>query len=367
MLALAALVLWWLSHRQSVAPVARPAAVVNLAPVISRELTDTVEVVGNARAADAITLVAEVPGRVSSLHFQEGQQVAKGVLLVTLDARESKARLAGAQAEFDRARQDYQRGQTLMQRRAISQAEVDTYRTTLESARANLDAAQANYNDHFIKAPYAGVVGLRQVDPGTYLNAGDAVTTLDNLDYVDVDFQVPERYLGRMKKQLPVTATSDAYPGTAFQGRIARLDTRIQADSRSLRARARLHNPGHRLRQGQFLRVVVQLGQRPARLVPEQAIITQGAQSYVFTVSDGEARRHPVTLGGRREGWVEVRQGLAAASRVIVNGHARLGSGDPVQVVDNPQALMPEQQSLLEEKAPADPVTPSPAPADTDA
>ncbi len=339
---------WWLLAPQEVQRGQRPPTAVNLAPSIERDLVDQVEAVGTSRAAQAVVLLAEVPGRVAEIHFQQGQQVKRDQLLVSLDDRNARAELARSEAEYQRARDDYRRGQQLVERRAISESEVDTFRTSLESARANRDAARANLNDHSIRAPFSGVVGLRQVDGGAYLQTGDAITTLDNLGHIEVDFQVPERYLARLSVGLPVQASNDAFPDTVFEGAISHLDSRVNSASRSLTARARLNNPGDRMLPGQFLRIAVQLDRRPALLVPEQSIITQGAQSYVFTVDkEQKAVRHPVTLGGRRDGWVEITSGLSGQPDVIVNGHSRLGSGQPVNVIDNPEALLPGQRALL--------------------
>lgn len=339
---------WWLLAPQEGPRGQRPPTAVNLAPSIERDLVDQVEAVGTSRAAQAVVVLAEVPGRVAEIHFQQGQEVKRGQLLVSLDDRNARADLARAEAEYQRALDDYRRGQQLVAKRAISESEVDTFRTSLESARANREAAQANLHDHRIRAPFAGVVGLRQVDGGAYLQTGDAITTLDNLGHIEVDFQVPERYLARLSVGLPVLASNDAFPNTVFQGGISHLDSRVNSNSRSLTARARLNNPGDRMLPGQFLRITVQLDRRPALLVPEQAIITQGAQSYVFTVDAAQnAVRHPVTLGGRRDGWVEITSGLSDQPDVIVNGHSRLGSGQPVNVIDNPEALLPGQRVLL--------------------
>lgn len=347
LLAVAAAV-WWVLLPQEVIRGQRPPTAVNLAPSIERDLIDQVEAVGTSRAAQAVVVLAEVPGRVAEIHFRQGQKVKRDQLLVSLDDRNARADLARTEAEYQRALDDYRRGQQLVERRAISESEVDTFRTSLESARANRDAARANLHDHSIRAPFAGVVGLKQVDSGAYLQTGGAITTLDSRGHIEVDFQVPERYLARLSVGLPVLASNDAFPDTHFEGAISHLDSRVNSSSRSLTARARLNNPGDRMLPGQFLRITVQLARRSALLVPEQAIITQGAQSYVFTVDkDQKALRHPVTLGGRRDGWVEITSGLSDQPDVIVNGHSRLGSGQAVNVIDNPEALLPGQRALL--------------------
>lgn len=158
--------LWW-ALAPAPAPMGqRPPTVVNLAPSIERSLFDRVEAVGTARAAQAVTILTEVPGRVAKIHFRQGQKVEEGKVLVTLDDRNASAELARSEAEYQRALNDFQRGQKLVKSRAISQSEVDTFRTTLDGAKASRDAARANFNDHTIRAPFAGVVGLRQVDAG---------------------------------------------------------------------------------------------------------------------------------------------------------------------------------------------------------
>lgn len=225
-------------------------------------------------------------------------------------------------------------------------------KTSMESARATMEASRVALDDHSLRAPFDGVVGLRQVDEGAFLQVGAPITTLDSVRNLEVNFQVPERYLSEIRPDLTVEVTSDAYPGKVFRGKIAMLDSRVEAASRSLTVKALLDNADSLLRPGQFLQVSVLLAEHPALLVPEQAVISQGAQSYVFTVSQGDiAERLPVSLGGRRDGWVEVTAGLDQGQPVIVNGHSRLGSGAPVKVVEDEGALMPSQRALLEEPA----------------
>ncbi|QJX02590.1 efflux RND transporter periplasmic adaptor subunit [Alcanivorax sp. IO_7] len=287
------------------APAQRPPTVVNVAPAITRPLTQRLDVVGTARASRAVTLLTEVDGRVEALHFEEGQSVSAGDLLVALDDRQARADLGRARAEYQRALSDYQRAARLAGSRSISEAEVDNLKTTLEAAKADQAASMAALDDHRIRAPFDGVVGLRQVDPGAYLQVGDAIATLDSIRTLDVRFQVPERYLADLHAGLPVAITSNAYPGKTFHGQVALLDTRVDAASRSLPVKAVLDNGETLLRPGQFLQVSVLLEEHPAVLVPEQAVITQGAQSYVFTVTDTQrAERRPVSLGAAvTAGW----------------------------------------------------------------
>lgn len=343
---------WWWSKGQNSAAPERSATTVNVVPAISRALSDTLEVVGTARATRAIILVTQVDGRVERIHFRESEEVNAGDLLVTLDDRAARAETDRTRADYQRALSDYQRAARLVGGGAISEAEVANLKTVMESARATMEASRVALEDHYLRAPFDGVVGLRQADEGAFLQVGAPITTLDSVRNLEVNFQVPERYLSDIRPDLTVKATSEAYPGKVFQGKIAMLDSRVDAASRSLTVKALLDNADSLLRPGQFLQVSVLLAEHPALLVPEQAVISQGAQSYVFTVNNGDiAERLPVSLGDRRDGWVEVTAGLDRGQPVIVNGHSRLGSGAPVKVVEDEGALMPSQRALLEEAA----------------
>ena len=244
---------WWLSDEQSAAAPQRPPTTVNVVPAISRPLSDNLEVVGTARATRAIVLLTQVDGRVDTIHFQESQEVQAGDLLVTLDDRAARAETNRTRADYQRALSDYQRASRLAGGSAISEAEVANLKTTMESARASMDASRAALEDHTLRAPFDGVVGLRQVDQGAFLQVGDAVTTLDSVRNLEVNFQVPERYLSDIRPDLTVEVTSDAYPGKVFRGKIAMLDSRVEAASRSLTVKALLDNGDALLRPDQRL------------------------------------------------------------------------------------------------------------------
>ncbi|AFT72699.1 Efflux transporter, RND family, MFP subunit [Alloalcanivorax dieselolei B5] len=344
--------LWWWRAEEPAAAGTRPATTVNVISALVRPLTEKVEVVGNARATRAVVLSAEVEGRVMQVHFQEGQAVDADDLLVELDDRQAEGERDRLRAEYQRALSDYQRASRLINSRAISQAEVDNLKNGMEAARAALRVAQATYEKHKIRAPFEGVVGLRQVDPGAYLQPGTPVVTLDSVRNLEVTFEVPERYLARVKPGLVLVVSSDSYPERLFQGKVTLLDSRVNAVSRTLAVKGSLDNSDGLLRPGQLLQIDILLSQHQALLVPEQAIVAQGAQNFVFVVAENDtALRLPVELGGRRDGWVEVVHGLSDDDAVIVNGHSRLGSGAPVTVVEDEGALLPSQRVLLETSA----------------
>ncbi|HSR64411.1 MAG TPA: efflux RND transporter periplasmic adaptor subunit, partial [Xanthomonadaceae bacterium] len=199
------------------------------------------------------------------------------------------------------------------------------------AAAATLAAKRAAVADRTISAPFAGVLGLRQVSPGALVTPGTVITTLDDDSRIKLDFTLPESALSAIAPGQAVSARSDAWPGQAFDGRIAQVDSRVDPDTRAVKARAELPNPDGRLRAGMLLRVQVQLPARQALVVPELAIQQEGEQASVFRVGgDGKADKVPVKLGSRRQGEVEVVSGLEAGDRIVVEGTVKLHPGSRV-------------------------------------
>lgn len=340
---------WWWSATQETATASRgmPMPVVNVVSPRSAVLFHNVRAVGNTEARASINVTAEVDGRIAALHFSPGQNVDKGALLVSLDDRIARADLAAAEAQLANARLAWDRASRL-QKELLSRAELDSLETQLKSAQAQVDRARAGLEDHRIRAPFAGVAGLRQVNAGNYVRAGDVITTLDDLDTLEVVFSVPERFITSLARDQVVELASDAWPGRRFIARVEHMDSRVDPASRTIRVEAVLDNGDRALRPGQFLTVTLQTREYAAILVPEQAVLTLGSNSFVYIIDDqGRSQRRNLTLGLRREGWVEVRDGLSGNERVVVNGNARLAEGVQVDVRDDPEALQPSVRNAF--------------------
>lgn len=334
---------WWSSGPDAGAGGGRtmPRPVVNVMLPRSAELFQSVQAVGTTEARAAIDVTAEVDGRIDALHFIPGKKVEKGALLVSLDDRAARADLAAAEAALGNARQARDRARRLEQE-LLSRAEMDTLESTLKAAQAQMDRARAELDDHRIRAPFAGVPGLRRVNSGSYLRAGDVITTLDDLDTLEVVFSVPERFIGALETGQTVEVFSDAWPDRRFLARVEHLDSRVDPATRMIRVKASLDNRDRALRPGQFLSVSLQTGKHQALMVPEQSVLTLGSQSFVYVVDEqGNSARRDLIPGMRREGWVEVRAGLTGTEQVVVNGNARLAVGVPVDVRVDPEALQP--------------------------
>ena len=301
-----------------------------------RQFSDQIRVLGVARGRRSVNITSSTSELITRVMFTDGQRVAAGAPLVQLQAREEDADIAEARARMARAQTMYDRYKTLNERGFASEAMVEQYDTELRSARASLAAAQARAGDRTIRAPFAGVLGLSTVTPGTLINPGAVITTLDDIDVVRVDFPVPERYLGVLRAGTPIQATIDAYGDEVFTGRIALVDTRVNEQTRSVTARAEIPNPGGRIRPGMAVRVAVQQGVRTGVAVPEAAVQYEGDGAFVYRIAPGQrgttAQRVEVETGTVEGGHVEILSGLTPGDRVVGSGLNRIQPGAPVRV-----------------------------------
>ncbi len=313
---------------------------VALVSPITRTFTDRLELLGVAKGRQSVTLSAATTQLVSRVLFAPGQRVAKGQVLVELKTNEQDAALAQARAREVQARRAYERWRTLGQQGYASVAAVDQYEAAWKTAVADVGAAEARLGDRVIRAPFAGVVGLSDIAPGAIINPGAAIVTLDDLSAVRVDFQVPDRFLASVKEGQALTARVDAWPDAVFNGRIIRVDTRIDERTRALTARSEFASPDGRLKPGMMLRVGVSQGARSALALPESAVAVQGEGASVFVIVEEAGRmtiqQKPVVAGLRQDGWVEVLEGVTVTDRVVADGLNRIQSGQPVRPAGAP-------------------------------
>src|SRR5690554_2747946 len=304
-----------------------------------QQVRDEVRSVANLKALNAVELTTEVTGRVVQINLEPGQKVAQGDVLLRLDDRQARADLAVIEAQLSDARRKYERERSLRANNSVSQSQVDELRTAVDVAEAQRQAARVRLENHRIEAPFAGVVGLSDINVGAYLQAGTVITTLDSSDRMELNFAVPERFVGSIRLGQVVRATSPAFPAEVFNGELVELDTRISELSRTLSVRALIDNADGRLRPGQFMSASLTLQEREGLVVPEQAVMLRGAQKYVFVAEDGQARRISVKTGSRLPGWIEVTDGLTVEDAVIITGQDRLSSGDRIRVVESGLAI----------------------------
>lgn len=339
-----AVALIWLWPTSPDAPRQRPVQVVNTALPRLATLAREIEAVGTAQARESITVTSEVDGRLEKVAVIEGQSVKAGQALFLIDDRTARAQLARADAQLADAQAAWGRAQQLENSAVLSRAEADTLKAAQNAAQADRDSAAAQLANYQIKAPFAGVLGLRQVNQGSYVKAGDRLTTLDDLDYLEVLFAVPERYIGQIEIGQPVDVRSISYPDKSFSASVRQLDTRVDPINRTVTVKAILDNTQRQLLPGQFLAVTLRTGEHHAVMIPEQSIVTEGAGSFIYVVEDSTATRREIHIGARQKGWVEVVSGITEQEIVVINGHTRLGAGAPVEVREDAAALQAELQ-----------------------
>ena len=309
-------------------------AFVSVAPVRSERLSQKLEALGNARANESVDISSKISNVVAAVMFRDGERVKRGQVLVQLDDAQARADVAAAEAALAESDRLYNRSRELMNTEALSKAQFDQLEATLKANRAKLGAANARLADTVIRAPFPGRVGLRRVSVGTLISPGDVITTLDDTSVIKLDFSVPENFLATLREGLAVRATAPAFPGRAFTGTVASIDSRVDMSTRSVTVRALLSNEDGALRPGMFLNVMLANDEREALMIPEQALTPEAERQYVFVVSDGKAVRREVRIGGRSPGNVEVLAGLEAGDYVIVEGTQKVRDGVPVRTTE---------------------------------
>ena len=309
-----------------------------------RQMTmrDDAEAVGSLRSRRSVVLRPEISGRITQLNFSDGQRVRKGQLLVQLDDQLPRAQVQQSRAELSIARANHKRNQELVAQGFISQRSVDESAANLEVAEAKLALAEATAQRLRILAPFDGVAGIRGVNVGDYLKDGADIVNVEDLDAVYVDFRLPERLQNKVKTGQTARVAFDALPGVQYSAVVLAINPQIDADGRSLAVRGCIDNRRLQLRPGMFARVTAVFGERSdANVVPEEAIVPDGAAPYVLRVVAGTeegsqvAKRTPVRLGARTPGFVEVVEGLAPGDVVVTAGQQRLQrDGTAVRVVE---------------------------------
>jgi membrane fusion protein (multidrug efflux system) len=320
---------------------APPPPVVAVAEVREESWQPYLAAVGTLVADAGVAVNNEVAGKVSALHFTSGQEVTAGQLLLELDAVADRAELQGLLAARRLAQIKFGRQARLLADNSASKADYDEAKAVLDAAEAAVEAEQAVIDKKQIRAPFAGRLGIRQVDVGQYLAPGSAIVPLQSLDPVHADFSLPERHLATLAVGQTVQVGVQAYPGETFPGRITAISPGVEEGTRSVKVRATLANPDRRLRPGMFAELRVLLPQGPAVLtVPATAITYNPYGDSVFVVTPGApgptVQRRQVETGEVREGRVAVVSGLAAGERVVSAGQVKLRNGMVVAPDDRP-------------------------------
>ncbi|WP_233354099.1 efflux RND transporter periplasmic adaptor subunit [Algimonas arctica] len=310
----------------------------------AREFASRIEALGTLSPKEQVDLTLNAADRVQSLYFDDGQRVRKGQTLVSLAQREQRALVEAEEARVAEARQQLDRVNRLIESKAVSQSEVDQAQRDLDSTLAQLRAVQSRQKDRVLVAPFDGVLGFRQVSVGSYVQPGAVVARLVDDSEMNLEFAVPSIFLRLMGPGTDVTAQTDDLPGQIFTGTVASVDNAIDPVTRTVMVRAKLPNPEQSLVSGMFMNVTARAEARRVPAVLEEAIQPVGPRNFVFVVEtrDGVdvAVRKEVQLGLHQDGYVEVKSGVAAGTRIVTDGIIGVRDGGAVKI-QSPDILKP--------------------------
>lgn len=310
----------------------RGATQVVLHSVTQQTLEQTIEAIGSARAQESVTITTSVTEKIEAIHFQQGQSVDKNTLLVSLNSKEEEAQLKAARVNLAEQKREYKRIENLVKQKSVSASELDRLQSSIDLAKARINEAQAKIADRRIRAPFSGQLGLRFVSPGALLSPGDAITTLDKIEQLEVEFELAETYLPFIQPGQSLQATSNAYPQLSFDGQIETLDSRIDNATRSIRVRATIDNKEQKLKPGMMLVLRIVSEQRQAIMIPEEAIFMRANQHFVYAVDENmTVSERPIKVGLRTRGEVEIIEGLQDAEKIVHQGLLKVRPGSQVE------------------------------------
>src|SRR6185312_5384510 len=321
---------------------APPPSAVTTVVTKSENWPSSLDVIGTTAAIQGVTVSADLPGTVSRINFESGQSVHAGDVLVELDTREERAQLAAAESDRDLAKINYARDQQLVNEGVVARMQSDNSSAQQKSTEAKVGEIKATIQRKTIRAPFSGVLGIRQINLGQYLAAGAAIVSLQALDPIYVNFGVPQQQAPLVKTGRILELTSDDVPGVEFKGRVTAIDSVVNEATRNLQVQATLPNPGGKLRPGMFVQVQLGLGSSQKVIpLPASAINYAPYGDSVFVVTDlkdpkGKSyrgvRQQFVKVQGSRGDQVGVISGVNPGEEVVSSGVFKLRNGAAVQV-----------------------------------
>jgi membrane fusion protein (multidrug efflux system) len=302
----------------------------------------TLSVIGTVEAIQGVTVSADLPGTIDKIHFESGQWVREGDILVELDTRQERAQLASLEAQRDLAKINYDRAQELVKSGVISRSEYDNATAQQKATEAQVGDIRAAIARKTIRAPFSGLLGIRQVSLGQYLAAGQAIVSLQSLDPIFVNFGVPQQDTGKIVLGHVLRVTNSDLKSMAFSGRITALDSVVDEQTRNVQVQSILTNKGNKLRPGMFVQVELPIGQsRQVVPLPASAVNYAPYGDSVFVISDMKdakgnsykgVRQQMIKIDGSRGDQVGVVSGINPGDEIVSAGGFRLRNGAPVQV-----------------------------------
>jgi len=332
---LAPCVLLFLSVAVSAATPPPPPAVI--VEIVGEEMiADRIEALGTLRPNETVNLTASVSDTISSIHFEDGQAVEAGDVLVELTDTEESALLSEAETLADEARRQFERHEELRVSGSASESLLDERRREWRAAEARLEAVRSRLQDRLVIAPFSGRVGLRTVSPGALVSPGQTITTLVDDSRMKLDFSVPAIYFASVRPGTRIEATTPVLPDQTFTGTVSSIDSTIDPVTRAMTVRAVIENSDHELVGGMLMTLDLLRNERQAIVISEEAIIPQGETRHVMVVAQSgdllTVQKRMVELGARMPGRVEVLSGLEIGEQIVTHGTLKVRPGMPIRI-----------------------------------
>lgn len=313
-----------------------------VAPVKLDTLYDEIEALGTLRSQESVDLTSTVTEIVRKVGFEDGQRVKEGDVLIEMDAAEELAELAEEQSRYDEAKRQVDRLQPLVKRGAVSESELDENERDLATAKARINAIKSRISQRQIRAPFDGMMGLRNISVGDVAQTGTLLATIDADAVMKLDFTVPEVFVSSISSDMSIKARTKAYPKEVFEGVVSSLGSRIDPVSRSITVRALIDNELRKLKPGMLMYVRLLHNEREALTLPEEAVLSDGDKHRVWLVKDGKAHTQFVEIGTRKAGDVEILEGLSEGDNVVAHGTVKMRPNLAVTI----QATLSEGQEI---------------------
>ena len=318
----------------------RQPGVVEASAATVQRIERVIEAVGTTRAARSVEIAPLSAGRVVKSELSQGTEVKSRSLLIALDSVIEEADVLEAKARLEEASRALQRSDSLAASSGMSQATIDNLKAQAKIARAQLERANKRLEDRFLRAPFSGVISLSDIEIGSRVKAGEVVAVLDDLSSVLVEFSVAEDHFGSLGSGDTLTARAAAFPGRKFTGTIDAIDTRIDTASRSFKVRGFIKNADRSLPAGMFMHVSIALKESEALVVPEEALMIDEGQPFVFRLDPAKdpglfrVDKRAVTIGRRGFGYVELTEGISPGDEVVTRGIQKIRPGAMVKKRD---------------------------------
>lgn len=314
--------------------------------VETHQISQTLTLVGKLEAEQSVVIAPEVTGKIDVIKVTANQKVAKGQLLVQLNDDKAKAALAEAKAYLRDEQRKLKEFERLAKKGAITQTEIDAQKASVDIASARLDAENASLKDLNITAPFSGTVGFIDFSRGKMVSSGSDLITLDNLSVMQLDLQIPERYLSMLTEGMKVVATTNAWGESEFYGSVVGIDTRINSETLNLRVRIKFDNQTGQLKPGMLMSGTIAFPAISAPIIPVQALQYSGTKRYVYVVNDENiAKRTQVVLGARVQNEVVIEKGLEIGERIVVQGIVNIRDGIKVAEQDKESTNVAKKDS----------------------